>query len=102
MSFRLERRTTSPSPPLRGRDKRTLLEGRGEGDSPQTPLADSPPHPALRDSRSFASAFFSKNGRRRRPVLSPQAGRGEPNIRADSTQSNHALKRDEFRVKRSS
>src|SRR5207247_1030416 len=29
---------TSPSPRLRG-------EGRGEGDSPQTPLADSPPHP---------------------------------------------------------
>src|SRR6266436_176515 len=89
MSFRLERRTTSPSPRLRGRDKRTLLEGRGEGDSPQTPLADSPPHPALRDSRSFASAFFSKNGRRRRPVLSPQAGRGEPNIprRFNSKQS---------------
>jgi hypothetical protein len=35
-----------------------------------------PPHPALRDSRSCASAFFSKNGRRRRPMLSP-AGRGE-------------------------
>src|SRR6266478_3761779 len=26
-------------------------------------------------------------------LLSPQAGRGEENIRADSTQSNHALKR---------
>ena len=38
---------------------------------------ESPPHPPLRDSRSSASAFFSKNGRQRRPTLSPQAGRGE-------------------------
>jgi hypothetical protein len=34
-------------------------EGQGEGLYPRLGLAESPPHPALRESRSFASAFFS-------------------------------------------
>src|SRR5882724_8533808 len=55
--------TTSPSPRLRGRDERSsLLEGWGEGGSPQARLADNPPHPALT-----------------RADLSPQAGRGDTN-----------------------
>ncbi|THD50230.1 MAG: hypothetical protein E8A46_18505 [Bradyrhizobium sp.] len=63
-----------PSPRSRGRDERSsLLEGRGEGDSPRITLAESPPHPALRAD------------------LSPQAGRGQPNALAYSVQNHHPL-----------
>jgi hypothetical protein len=41
------------------------------------PLTRSPRVTRANHSRSFASAFFSKNGRRRRPMLSPRAGRGK-------------------------
>src|SRR5437868_8650493 len=55
---------TSPSPRLRG-------EGWGEGDSPQTVLVESPPHP----------------DRRERSDLSPQAGRGDPGAHVDTNTS---------------
>src|ERR1700732_1460750 len=41
------------------------------------PLTRSPRVSRADHSRSFASASFSKNGRRRRPMLSPRAGRGK-------------------------
>src|SRR5258708_29898561 len=60
-----------------GRLPRPAVAGRGWGKGlpPQitkTMTAATAPHPALRDSRSFASAFFSENGRRRRTNHSPQ------------------------------
>ena len=67
-----------PRPALRGgRDERSsLLEGWGEGLLPRILLAESPPPP------DFSLRVKSD--------LSPQAGRGGPNIRADSTQHHHA------------
>src|SRR6266436_7278340 len=46
--------------------------------------------------RSLSSGARSRDplASPRQSDLSPQAGRGEPNIRADSTQSNHALARE--------
>ena len=58
-----------PRPLLRG-------EGRGEGPLQRAQLADIPPHPALRDSRSFASAFHTKERPLESGLCSPRK-RGE-------------------------